>query len=56
MIVLDHTREMIEAIFDGRLNAVISNEVSNITQEVEALAVAMIEYHTGKRLKSLLLV
>jgi DNA repair protein RecO (recombination protein O) len=56
VIVLDHTREMIEAIFDGRLNAVISNEVSNITQEVEALAVAMIEYHTGKRLKSLLLV
>lgn len=54
--VLDHTRETIAAIFDGRLSAVISNEVTNITKEVEALAVAMIEHHTGKRLKSLMVV
>lgn len=56
VVVLDHTRETIKAIFDGRLSAVISSEVTNITKEVEALAIAMIEYHSGKHLKSLMLV
>ena len=54
--VLEHTKETIAAIFDGRLSAVISSEVTNISKEVEALAIAMIEYHTGKHLKSLMVV
>ena len=56
VLVLEHTRETIKAIFDGRLSSVVQSQVSNTTKEVEALAIAMIEYHTGKHLKSLMLV
>jgi DNA repair protein RecO (recombination protein O) len=56
ILVLEHTLDTIRAIFDGRLSGVISSEVNNISKEVEALAIAMIEYHTGRNLKSLLVV
>ena len=49
---LPSTRESIEAIFDGRLAAVIDNIPAVVAHEIETLAVAMIEHHTGHGLRA----
>lgn len=49
---LDHTRESIEAIFDGRVGSVIDNIPSDVAHELETLAISMIEHHTGHGLRA----
>lgn len=49
---LDHTRESIVALFDGRLSSVIDNIPPSVAHEIETLAIAMIEHHTGHGLRA----
>lgn len=47
-----HTRETIKAIQDGKTSSVIENMATDIAHEIETIAVSMVEYHTGRRLRA----
>lgn len=49
---LPSTRESIQAVFDGRVGAVIENMPAQVAHEIETLAVALIEHHTGHGLRA----
>ncbi len=49
---LDHTLDSMRAIFDGRTSSVIENIPADVAHEIETLAIAMIEHHTGHGLRA----
>ncbi len=49
---LSATRISLQAIFEGKLAAVLKSIPSAVALEIESMAVAMIEYHTGHGLRA----
>lgn len=49
---LPHTRETMVAILEGKTGSVLENIPDDVAHEIESLAIAMIEYHTGRGLRA----
>lgn len=48
-----HTRETIRAILEGKTSAVLSNMSDEVANEVNSLAISMIEYHVGISMRAI---
>jgi DNA repair protein RecO (recombination protein O) len=49
---LAHTRTTMMAILDGKTSAVLENIPADVAHELETLAIAMIEHHSGRSLRA----
>ena len=49
---LEATRISLDAVFSGKLGAVLKEIPSYVASELESMAVLMIEYHTGRGLRA----